>query len=135
MIPGRPGTTCRGITGLESSAGKSPAQPPLEPVAPQAASGILPPHSAFICCVSGMAGPCSGPDRTEINYRNPREDPLYGVNNILVTASWPAPPDADPPSSLTGQVYACASTPAPLVVTEPHGWIWAGTASRWRRTG
>ena len=70
-----------------------------------------------------------GPDRTEVNYRNPREDPLYGIDNALVTANWPAPPDADPPSSLTGQVYACASTPAPLVVTEPHGWIWAGTGA------
>ena len=70
-----------------------------------------------------------GPDRTEINYRNPREDPLYGIDNALVTANWPAPPDPDPPSSLTGQVYACASVPAPLVVTEPHGWIWAGTGA------
>lgn len=66
----------------------------------------------------------------DVNYRNPREDPLYGIDNALVTANWPAPPDPDPPSSLTGQVYACASTPAPLVVTEPHGWIWAGTGAR-----
>ena len=71
-----------------------------------------------------------GPDRIEINYRNPREDPLYGVNNALVTANWPAPPAADPESSLTGQVYACASAPAPLVVTDPDGWIWAGTGAR-----
>ena len=71
-----------------------------------------------------------GPDRTEINYRNPREDPLYGIDNASVTANWPAPPAADPPNSLTGQVYACASVPAPLVVTEPHGWIWAGTGAR-----
>lgn len=71
-----------------------------------------------------------GPDRIEVNYRNPREDPLYGINNALVTANWPAPPDAAPESSLTGQVYACASPRAPLVVTEPHGWIWAGTGAR-----
>ena len=71
-----------------------------------------------------------GPDRIEVNYRNPREDPLYGVNNALVTANWPAPPAADPESSLTGQVYACASARAPLVITEPRGWIWAGTGAR-----
>jgi hypothetical protein len=71
-----------------------------------------------------------GPDRIEVNYRNPREDPLYGVNNALVTANWPAPPAADPESSLTGQVYACAAAPAPLVVTDPDGWIWAGTGAR-----
>ena len=71
-----------------------------------------------------------GPDRIEVNYRDPREDPLYGVNNALVTANWPAPPAADPASSLTGQVYACAAAPAPLVVTDPDGWIWAGTGAR-----
>jgi len=71
-----------------------------------------------------------GPDRTEVNYRNPREDPLYGIDNASVTANWPDPPAADPPSSLTGQVYACAAAPAPIVVTEPRGWIWAGTGAR-----
>jgi hypothetical protein len=71
-----------------------------------------------------------GPDRVEVNYRNPREDPLSGIDNALVTADWPAPPAADPESALTGQVYACASPRAPLVVTEPHGWIWAGTGAR-----
>ncbi len=70
-----------------------------------------------------------GPDRIEVNYRNPREDPLYGRNDALVTANWPAPPDADPGSSLTGQVYACVSARAPLVVTDPQGWIWAGTGA------
>ena len=74
-----------------------------------------------------------GPDRVEINYKNALEDPLYGINNELVTGSWPSPPDADPESSLTGQAYACA-TPrapfAPMVVTEPRGWIWAGSGAR-----
>ena len=71
-----------------------------------------------------------GPDRIEVNYRNPREDPLYAIDNALVTANWPDPPAADPESSLTGQVYACAAARAPLVVTDPHGWIWAGTGAR-----
>jgi hypothetical protein len=71
-----------------------------------------------------------GPDRIEVNYRNPREDPLDGIDDALVTANWPDPPAADPESSLTGQVYACASARAPLVVTDPHGWIWAGTGAR-----
>jgi N,N-dimethylformamidase beta subunit-like protein len=71
-----------------------------------------------------------GRDRIEINYRNPREDPLHGIDNALVTANWPDPPAADPESSLTGQAYACASPRAPLVVTDPDGWIWAGTGAR-----
>jgi hypothetical protein len=70
-----------------------------------------------------------GRDRIMINYRNPREDPLYGRDNALVTANWPAPPDAAPESSLTGQVYACASPRAPMVVTDSRGWIWAGTGA------
>ena len=70
-----------------------------------------------------------GPDRIEVNYRNPREDPLSGIDNALVTANWPDPPAADPESSLTGQLYACASPRAPLVVTDPRGWIWAGTGA------
>jgi hypothetical protein len=70
-----------------------------------------------------------GPDRIEVNYRNPREDPLYGTNNALVTANWPAPPAADPESSLTGQVYACATPRTAMVVTDPQGWIWAGTGA------
>jgi len=70
-----------------------------------------------------------GPDRIEVNYRNPREDPLYGIDNAMVTANWPDPPAAAPESSLTGQVYACAAARAPLVVTDPDGWIWAGTGA------
>lgn len=72
-----------------------------------------------------------GRDRIEVNYRNPREDPLYGTNNALVTSDWPASPGADPASSLTGQAYVpCASARTPMVVTEPQGWIWAGTGAR-----
>ena len=70
-----------------------------------------------------------GPDRTEINYKNPREDPLYGIDNAAVTANWPAPPDPTPASSLSGQVYACSSVPAPMIVSEPYSWIWAGTGA------
>ena len=68
-----------------------------------------------------------GRDRIEVNYKNPREDPLYGRDNARVTGNWPDPPDADPESSLTGQAYACIGARAPMVVTDPHGWIWAGS--------
>ncbi|WP_280669810.1 MULTISPECIES: N,N-dimethylformamidase beta subunit family domain-containing protein [unclassified Kitasatospora] len=70
----------------------------------------------------------SGPDRVEVNYKVPQEDPLYGKDNSRVTGDWPSPPDADPQSSLTGQAYACdAHTNAPLLVENPGSLPWAGT--------
>ncbi len=71
-----------------------------------------------------------GPDRIEVNYKDPLEDPLYGRDDPQVTGNWPDPPDADPESSLTGQAYGCFSASAPMVVTYPRGWIWAGTGAR-----
>ena len=69
-----------------------------------------------------------GPDRIEVNYKIPQEDPLYGKDNALVTGNWPTPPDADPESSLIGQSYVCSFTSnVPMVVTDPGSWIWAGS--------
>jgi hypothetical protein len=70
-----------------------------------------------------------GQDRIEVNYKNPLEDPLYGQDNARVTGNWPDPPAADPESSLTGQAYACEGARAPMVVTDPHGWIWSGSGA------
>lgn len=69
-----------------------------------------------------------GPDRIEVNYKIPQEDPLYGKDNALVTGNWPTPPDADPESSLIGQSYVCSFTSnVPMVVTDPGSWVWAGS--------
>ena len=68
-----------------------------------------------------------GPDRVEVNYKVPQEDPLYGRDNALVTGNWPTPPAADPESSLVGQSYVCSVTSNfPMVVTDPGSWVWAG---------
>jgi hypothetical protein len=68
-----------------------------------------------------------GPDRIEVNYKIPQEDPFYGKDNALVTGNWPAPPDADPESALVGQSYVCSVTSNfPMVVTDPGSWVWAG---------
>jgi hypothetical protein len=72
-----------------------------------------------------------GPDRIEVNYKIPQEDPLYGKDNALVTGNWPGPPDADPESSLVGQSYVCSVTGNfPMVVTDPGSWVWAGAGVR-----
>ncbi len=68
-----------------------------------------------------------GPDRIEVNYKIPQEDPLYGKDNALVTGNWPTPPDPDPESSLIGQSYVCSVTSNfPMVVTDSGSWVWAG---------
>ncbi|MDA8397856.1 MAG: hypothetical protein M0Z29_08430 [Actinomycetota bacterium] len=68
-----------------------------------------------------------GPDRIEINYRNPYQDSLFGKNNARVTANWPAPPDARPESSLIGIQYECNPVNYPMVITDPQSWIFKGS--------
>jgi N,N-dimethylformamidase beta subunit-like protein len=69
-----------------------------------------------------------GPDRIEVNYKVPQEDPLYGRDNAAVTGNWPAAPAAAPESALVGQSYVCSATSNfPLAVTDPHSWVWAGS--------
>ncbi|MCC9307940.1 hypothetical protein LN042_12695 [Kitasatospora sp. RB6PN24] len=77
-------------------------------------------------------GPGGGPpDRIEVNYKVPQEDPLFGKDNAKVTGDWPSPPDAAPESSLTGQAYSCdAHTNTPLVVDDSANWLWTGTGVR-----
>lgn len=74
-----------------------------------------------------------GADRLEVNYKVPTEDPLNGKNNAAVTANWPAPPAADPESSLLGAGYACNLGPGNIsdgIVVAPTSWIFAGTGVR-----
>ena len=73
-----------------------------------------------------------GPDRVEVNYKDPTADPLYGTDDPVVTGNWPDPPDADPESSLTGQAYDCflRGGNQPMIVTDPGAWIWSGTGVR-----
>ena len=68
-----------------------------------------------------------GPDRIEVNYRNPYQDPLLGVDNKNVTANWPSYPDPSPESSLIGIQYQCNPVNASMVITDPNSWILADT--------
>lgn len=70
-----------------------------------------------------------GPDRLEINYKVPTEDPLYGRDDAAVTANWPAPPAPDPESRLLGDQYGClllGDERAPGVIVDPHSWLFRG---------
>jgi hypothetical protein len=68
-----------------------------------------------------------GPDREEVNYKDGREDPLFGIDDANVTADWPSPPAARPESTLTGETYQCNPVKADFVVTKPSSWVFAGT--------
>ena len=56
-------------------------------------------------------------------------DPLYGVDNALVTSDWRDGPDPDPESSVTGTLYEGYPAVAPFVVTSPDSWVFAGTGA------
>jgi hypothetical protein len=55
------------------------------------------------------------------------EDPMYGVDNSLVTSDWREPPDPDPESSLIGTIYEGYPVNAAYVVASPDSWVFKGT--------
>jgi len=69
-----------------------------------------------------------GPDRLVICYKTsyPR-DPMFGVQDALVTSDWREPPRPDPESSLIGTLYEGYPAVAPYVVAAPDSWVFAGT--------
>lgn len=71
-----------------------------------------------------------GRDRLEVNYKDPNEDPLTRSRPRQTTADWPAAPQPDPESSLTGEAYACFPGSGDLIVSDPSSWLFAGTGLR-----
>jgi hypothetical protein len=71
----------------------------------------------------------TGPNRQVICYKDPYEDPLYGVNNSEVTADWPSGPDPRPECVLIGAMYQSNPVNASLVVSEPTAWGFAKTGA------
>jgi hypothetical protein len=68
----------------------------------------------------------TGPERLEVNYRQPKLDPLYGKNDDDVTADWPSPPHPRPESALTGGMYECNPVLDPMVVSDASSWVFSG---------
>src|SRR5438270_5330963 len=68
-----------------------------------------------------------GPDRHEVDYKRPREDPAFGRNNKEVTSDWRAAPVSEPESTLIGNLYECNPVKADMVVTDDSSWVFAGT--------
>lgn len=69
----------------------------------------------------------NGPHRREVNYRVPEDDPLNGVDDARVTASWRYGPGANPESSLIGDFYESNPIDADMVVVNADSWVFAGT--------
>jgi hypothetical protein len=69
-----------------------------------------------------------GPQREVICYKTSyTQDPMYGVDNAVVTNDWREPPEPNPESSMTGTLYESNPTNAAYVVAAPDSWLFAGT--------
>lgn len=77
-----------------------------------------------------MAPSPTGPNRIEIDFKEARRDPLYGKDDVQVTADWPSPPKARPQSDLTGPLYECNPVLAAMTVTDADNWLFAGAGVR-----
>jgi hypothetical protein len=72
-----------------------------------------------------------GQNRLVICYKTSyTQDPMYGVNNALVTSDWREPPNPDPESSLTGTLYESNPTAADFIVASPDSWVFANTGAQ-----
>jgi len=70
----------------------------------------------------------SGPDRLELDYKDPRLDPLLGKDNADVTPwAWRSWPNNAPESSILGGMWQCNPVSADMVVTDPSSWVYSGT--------
>ncbi len=69
-----------------------------------------------------------GPDRQEIDYKDPSKDPLLGKDNADVTPyAWRDPPNNNPESAILGEMWACNPVRGDMVITDPHNWMFSGT--------
>jgi hypothetical protein len=68
-----------------------------------------------------------GPDRRQVGYKSAREDPMYNVDNRVVTVDWRAPPVSHHEASLVGNSYECNPVKADMVVADSSAWVFEGT--------
>lgn len=69
-----------------------------------------------------------GPDREEVDYRDPQLDPIYATDPANATGdTWSQPPANDPPSEVVGDTYEGYGLDDPMVVTDASSWPFAGT--------
>lgn len=67
-----------------------------------------------------------GPDRHEVDYKDPAEDPVKTGPDVT-PAAWRSPPNNQFESQIIGDLYQCNPVMADMVVTDPGAWVFAGT--------
>jgi hypothetical protein len=71
-----------------------------------------------------------GPDREEVDYRDPTADPIYATDPGDATGNtWAQPPADDPPSEVVGDTYQGYGLDDPMVVTDADAWPFAGAGA------
>lgn len=74
-----------------------------------------------------------GPDREEVDYRTPTEDPLHGTGQTATVTgnTFATPPVDTAPTAFVGGEYSgyvdTGATPLPFVVYDASSWIFTGT--------
>jgi hypothetical protein len=69
-----------------------------------------------------------GPDREEVDYRDPQLDPIYAKDPLAATGNtFAQPPDNMPASEVEADSYMGYGLDDPMVVTDASAWPWAGT--------
>ncbi len=69
----------------------------------------------------------AGPTRHEVNYRDPRLDPMIRSDPTQVTVSWRDAPSNDPESALLGNFYECNPVKGDMVIADAAQWMFAGS--------
>ncbi len=64
--------------------------------------------------------------RLEICYKT-TPDPINAFDPEEATVNWPEPPFPRPSSQILGDQYSCNPVNAPMKITEPKSWIFAGS--------
>jgi len=71
-----------------------------------------------------------GPDREEVDYRDPTADPIYATDPRDATGNtWAQPPANDPPSEVVGDTYQGYGLDDPMLVTDASVWPFAGSGA------
>lgn len=69
-----------------------------------------------------------GPDREEVDYRDPTLDPVYATDPEAATGdTWESPPSDLAPASVVGDTYQGYGLNDAMVVTDANAWPFAGT--------
>ena len=78
-------------------------------------------------------GASGRPARVMVSYKDyatvataPGPDPMYGVNNSLVTDLWRSPTVGRPQNAILGMTYG-SSADGNLIVRNSSNWVWAGS--------